>query len=87
MRGLTARGTGMFPVANCTNHSCDPNVASVTRHADLTLELVAIKPIAAGDELFISYIDESQPYADRQAQLRREYRFDCRCPRCVAEGQ
>ena len=31
LQSLTAAGTGMFPVANCTNHSCEPNVVSVTR--------------------------------------------------------
>ena len=53
---------------------------------DYTLELVAIRTIVAGDELFISYIDETLPYRERQAQLAKGYQFDCRCPRCLSDA-
>ena len=48
------------------NHSCQPNCEAVERQEDnglLQLDIVALRAIAAGEELFIDYalaIDESQ---------------------------
>ena len=55
------------------------------RGADLTLELVAVQALAPGDELFISYIDETRPWRERQALLARGYQFQCHCARCAAD--
>ena len=86
MLDLTVMGSGLFPIANCTNHSCDPNIASVTRGPNYSLDLVARRPIAAGEELFISYIDESLSRDERRALLRKQYLFECECTKCVAEA-
>lgn len=84
MSNLTAMGTGMFPVANCMNHSCLPNVVSMSRSTNETLDVVAIRPIQPGDELHISYIDESEPRAQRQRKLLKYYQFTCECEKCAA---
>ena len=82
MQMLTAHGTGLFPVANCMNHSCAPNIASVTRAPDYSLELVATRPIEKGEEMFISYIDEMLPREERRRLLKESYLFDCECEKC-----
>jgi hypothetical protein len=107
LAALTVRGTGLYPIANCTNHACAPNVVSVTRqtgppprrlcfsptlnkggprHPDWTLELVVVRPVQAGEELFISYIDETRPWRQRQQQLQEGYRFTCRCTQCIVDA-
>jgi len=83
LAGLTAPGSGLFPIANCTNHSCLPNVASVSQHLDRKIDLVAIREIKAGDEIHISYIDETMPIEQRQKELLKLYLFNCKCEKCL----
>ena len=47
----------------------------------------AIKPIKAGEEIFVSYIDplpkkNFDTTATRRARLQRQYRFTCKCEAC-----
>ena len=42
----------------------------------------ALKPIRKGDELFIKYVDTTNPFSVRQAELSSQYLFSCRCPKC-----
>lgn len=44
--------------------------------------MVACREIRKGEELFISYIDESMPFQQRQEKLKAMYLFDCTCPKC-----
>ena len=64
------------------NHSCMPNavVAFVGHKAYLRAQA----PIAAGDELTISYIDYTKPLSERQEGLVL-YNFACTCPRCAGD--
>eukprot|EP00850_Spirogloea_muscicola_P019088 SM000183S03982 [mRNA] locus=s183:115366:117396:+ [translate_table: standard] len=47
--------------------------------------LLALRHIAAGEEVTISYIDESAPWHERQAELA-DYGFACHCTRCEREA-
>ena len=40
------------------------------------------KEILPGEELLISYIDESLPYLERRRALL-DYGFECSCPKCL----
>jgi hypothetical protein len=51
-------GAALLPVANCMNHSCDPNVISSSSHNNHTASFVALRPIEAGEELCISYVND-----------------------------
>ncbi|EPE08888.1 mynd finger domain-containing protein [Ophiostoma piceae UAMH 11346] len=64
------------------NHSCMPNavVAFVGQKAYLRAQA----PVAAGDELTISYIDYTKPLAARQEGLVL-YNFACSCQRCAED--
>lgn len=46
----------------------------------------AMRPIKAGEEITISYVDEDAPLEERQDALL-EYGFVCDCPKCSAEGR
>ena len=78
-------GSAVLPAAAMMQHSCAPNTMLMFPEADATFQFVASTDLAAGDELFISYIDETQGVAARQEELRRGYGFDCRCEACVEE--
>ncbi|KPA81886.1 hypothetical protein ABB37_04134 [Leptomonas pyrrhocoris] len=83
----SSRGQGIYGVGCLFNHSCDPNLnVQYAAVNDETLSVVALRDIAAGEELTISYIDTSLPYAVRQQQLLDHYLFECKCPRCRCES-
>lgn len=45
----------------------------------------ALRPIKAGEELNISYVDTSWSRVERQQHLRRFHLFWCSCERCTIE--
>ncbi len=69
------------------NHSCDPNV-------ELALEggetfVVALKAIAKGEEIFVTYLGEMKDGTKkyRQLILKGVYGFRCECPTCCLVGE
>lgn len=63
------------------NHSCTPNCAIDSARRTI----VTTRPIAAGEELTISYIPQLYwPAKLRQQTLSEHYYFSCRCARCKA---
>ncbi|KAG8346762.1 SET domain [Trypanosoma vivax] len=82
-----SRGQGVYAVGSLFNHSCEPNLQVLnSATGDETLVVEALRDCEPGEELYISYIDESLPYAIRQQQLREHYLFECRCSKCVRES-
>ena len=43
--------------------------------------------VAQGEEITISYVNPQWPGPLRREFLKRDYGFDCRCPKCDAELQ
>lgn len=68
------------------NHACAPN-AKARIGDDGRLHISALKPVAAGAEALISYVDASLPLQERQQILSDHYSFDCKCQRCRDEKQ
>jgi hypothetical protein len=76
-------GLGLFTCASMINHSCYPNsFFSADGHS---LLVRTIRPIAAGEEITVPYIDLLQPRRDRMAELLASKHFLCACERCIAE--
>ncbi|KAG9832963.1 SET domain-containing protein, partial [Aureobasidium melanogenum] len=73
-------GVATDPTACSANHSCEPN-ASVLFDAP-RLMMRSLAPIKKGEEVFISYVDNTDPFYRRQALLRLRYRFECKCSKC-----
>jgi hypothetical protein len=81
-------GTAFYSVICRINHSCDPNVRVTYINCPqrgLLASLIALRPIAAGEELVQSYIDQFASLKVRQKALK-DYGFECACPKCVQEG-
>ena len=76
-------GVGLYADVTNLNHSCRPN-AVVVFERDSTATVAALRDIAAGEEVLISYIEEDRPLAVRRADLV-DYGFVCMCERCVEE--
>lgn len=55
----TSLGIGFDPVLCSANHSCDPNAVVVFNQPKLVLR--AIKPMKKGDEIFMKYVDVTNP--------------------------
>lgn len=43
----------------------------------------ALRDIEQGEQIFISYIDNTNPYEKRQKELVERYFFKCDCPKCM----
>ncbi|EIW72193.1 hypothetical protein M231_06161 [Tremella mesenterica] len=75
-------GAALNPAMAMSNHSCSPNAVVVFPEGADSMRIVAIKAIEAGEEVLTHYVDLALPYAQRQAELRRTYHFECKCPTC-----
>eukprot|EP00771_Trimastix_marina_P000425 gnl/Trimastix_PCT/1442.p1 GENE.gnl/Trimastix_PCT/1442~~gnl/Trimastix_PCT/1442.p1 ORF type:complete len:662 (-),score=195.99 gnl/Trimastix_PCT/1442:20-1750(-) len=63
------------------NHGCRPNCAAC--HDSMgRLCIRAVRPISAGDELSVNYVDLFQSRSRRHSILFESYYFRCMCPRC-----
>ena len=78
-------GVALHPKLGYLNHSCEYN-ATVRFGKYGNAQVIPIRPVLAGEEILISYVDELLPYAERQAELKERYFFTCLCPRCKRES-
>lgn len=46
------------------------------------ISLRTLKPIKKDEEIYISYIDATNPYARRQSELKSRWFFTCKCTKC-----
>ncbi|KAL4979823.1 hypothetical protein BDW66DRAFT_156888 [Aspergillus desertorum] len=73
-------GIYLHPYAALINHNCDYN--AVVGFDGPEFFVKAIRPIAKGEQIFISYIDTTYPTRVRQKELRGRYFFTCKCAKC-----
>lgn len=79
--GEARGGTALYHYISMSNHTCDPNLDLVMERGGAAA-LRARKPIAAGDELCITYIDSSLDVEFRRSRLYKGYGFLCKCSLC-----
>ncbi|KAL4071759.1 hypothetical protein V8B97DRAFT_1867009 [Scleroderma yunnanense] len=77
-------GWGIWISASYFNHSCTPNVRKVRRARALHFE--TSRPVLAGEELCISYVDTDQILQQRRRDLQTSWFFTCSCDRCERES-
>ncbi|KAK1989631.1 SET domain-containing protein [Colletotrichum falcatum] len=65
------------------NHDCRPNVDYWFDPRTLTQRTVALRDIAPGEELTLSYIDPMQSRAARRERLHSTWGFHCSCHHCT----
>ena len=78
----------VYPEAALFNHSCMPNVGRLQCGGKdgggvVSARFVALRDIAVGEELCISYCSPGGSTAQRQGKLRAEYGFSCQCALCA----
>jgi hypothetical protein len=49
------------------------------------MTISALRPITSGEQIFVSYIDATNPYHVRQAELQDRYFFTCKCTKCSSD--
>ena len=74
-------GLGIYLAASCFNHACAPNCEQ--RADGCCMKVTALRDVAAGEELTITYIELPQLAVDRQEDLSSGYYFQCQCALCV----
>ncbi|KAH8732873.1 hypothetical protein GQ44DRAFT_821129 [Phaeosphaeriaceae sp. PMI808] len=77
---LDPLGLILDPTLGHINHSCDPN-AFVMMDGPL-VSLRTLKSIKKDEEVYISYIDTTNPYHRRQSELKARWFFKCNCTKC-----
>ena len=85
---VCVEGTAFYAIQSCINHSCQPNAHAFRSEDDLNsfAVIVATQDIHVGEEVTISYVDESLSYKQRQEALQ-DYGFLCCCPLCQQQQQ
>ncbi|KAF1959201.1 SET domain-containing protein [Byssothecium circinans] len=73
-------GIMVDPIFCHLNHSCDPNAYLVMDGPEI--ELHALKDIKMDEEIYISYVDPTNPFARRQSELKERWFFNCKCSKC-----
>lgn len=76
---------GMYPLAAIINHSCSSNAIRV--FAGEAMAVHANASISKGEEIGWSYIPATQPYHARQEQISGKFGFQCKCKRCILDGE
>ena len=77
---LDPLGIIVDPMLGHFNHSCDPNAYIIMDGAEVNVR--SLRPIKKDEEIFISYIDTTNPYYRRQHELKQRWFFTCKCTKC-----
>ncbi|KAK4177469.1 hypothetical protein QBC36DRAFT_327028 [Triangularia setosa] len=75
----------VFPEIARMNHDCRPNADYYFDHETLSQYIHAIRDIAPGEELTLSYINPIMKKKARNKKLNRIWGFQCACPLCTQE--
>ncbi|KAJ2815004.1 hypothetical protein IWW50_006958, partial [Coemansia erecta] len=79
-------GIALYLVSSHISHACDPNVEiTFPDHTDRAA-VRALRAIAEGEELRISYVDPTLGVEARKQKLQSLYRISCTCDKCEAES-
>lgn len=85
---LNNEGSGLYLLQSKINHSCNPNAEIRFPFSNNILQVVALRDIAEGEEVCISYLDEcelNRSRHSRQKYLEENYLFACECDKCQEE--
>ncbi|ORY59243.1 uncharacterized protein BCR38DRAFT_351933 [Pseudomassariella vexata] len=73
----------VFPEISRLNHDCRANADYHFDVTTLTQHIHAVRPIAAGEEITISYVDPILPREVRRKRLETSWHFPCSCSLCM----
>ena len=72
-----------FPTLSRANHSCSPSANFYFSSETFTAQVLAMRNIAEGEEITISYCGVVTPFKERQAAIQRAGNFTCACEVCT----
>ncbi|KAH8673929.1 hypothetical protein BX600DRAFT_547574 [Xylariales sp. PMI_506] len=75
----------VFPDISRLNHDCRPNADYYFDPESMTQHIHVVRPIAAGEEITISYINTYQTREERLARLDLSWHFSCSCSLCTLD--
>lgn len=80
---------GLSPPFSLFNHSCRPNVEWVFGKDGTTIEIKTLRPIRAGDELYISYLQSWDLVLGRIERKKKLVHWfpECQCLKCKEEEE
>lgn len=78
--GISHCASGLYIEGSVFDHCCAPNACASGE--GLALEIRAMKQINIGEQIFIDYVQNILPKAERQSLLNERYFFVCQCFRC-----
>ncbi|KAJ1806214.1 hypothetical protein LPJ56_005169, partial [Coemansia sp. RSA 2599] len=81
-----AVGLSLYLISSHLTHDCDPNVEVTFPENTDKAAVRALKPIAKGDELHVSFVGTGLGRETRQKKLSGQYRIACSCDKCKAES-
>ncbi|CAN6599585.1 potential protein lysine methyltransferase Set6p [Trichomonascus vanleenenianus] len=77
-------GSAIFAQGSFFNHSCEPNV--LKERIGSAMHFTALRDIAPDEQLCISYgMFKQLDVTKRIDELLRQWHFECRCDKCVAD--
>ncbi|KUJ11294.1 SET domain-containing protein [Mollisia scopiformis] len=79
----TPIGLCFEPTLALANHSCSPNAVVVFDGRAISFR--ALSDIKKGEEIRISYIENTQTRENRGAELEHRYFFTCQCEKCFKD--
>ena len=82
-----SEASALYPAGALINHACEPNAELEWNHQSTRCEVVALRPLRAGEEVAHCYIERGafEGRRGRQAALG-QYGFVCECSLCQQEG-
>ncbi|KAL5477992.1 hypothetical protein EMCRGX_G024864 [Ephydatia muelleri] len=80
--GEVVLGAGLYCRTSLFNHSCFPN--AICRFSGNRISVCVVQRLSPGDEVTICYGPQvgRMKTADRKAELKKKYYFDCNCVAC-----
>ena len=80
---------GINPLYSLFNHSCDPNATRKKVNERAALRVTTKRPVMAGEELFINYLDDEDLWLprDERAEKLSNWFPRCGCDRCAKEDR
>lgn len=76
----------LFPSVSRINHACRPNAYARFAPRTLLMEIKALRDIAPGEEISISYGTINKLHAERQKLYKEGWSFTCTCDMCTADS-
>ncbi|PIA18610.1 MAS20-domain-containing protein [Coemansia reversa NRRL 1564] len=81
----SAVGISLYLISAHIAHDCDPNAQIIFPENTSKAAIKVLKPIAADEELRVSFVDPSLDVEVRRKKLQTAYRLECSCSKCKSD--